>query len=291
MSNHRVRRVLTMLVTVGLLAAMADPSHAQFVNYDDFASGAIDPEKWRGNSIEGSSTGPTARALRVVDNGSLRLALTSWGGDSSDSGSVVSRQRLNIRQLGTLGGSGFITGMRALVTVVDVDVQDCAANSSNASRALAQVLGWFFNDGTSGGPGDATGNVIAGLQLIQGADGIKRISPLLQRCLDPACNNGSSNAVVPTPFDTLWALNTPLILEFTWEPGDSKFTYTVTNPVTLATESHDFVYQGTFANTGPPTLGGFDALDVRHNVENCTTARKRLLIDALFDNVQVQRQP
>lgn len=290
MTRRLVHRVLTTALTAGLLAGLAGSAHAQFVLYDDFSSGTIDPAKWQGSSVEGSTAAPTGRALRIVENGALRLALTSWGDDTSDTGSVVSRERLSIRQLGTLGGTGFITGMRATVTVLDVAVQDCAANSGNATNSLAQLLGWFFNDG-SGGPGDRTGNVIAGLQLTQSRDGAKRVTPLLQRCLDAACNTASNNSLVPNPFSATWALNTPLILEVVWVPANGRFRYTVTNPATLASETRDGVYQGTFTNAGPPTVGGFNALDVRHNVENCSAARQRLRIDTLFDNVQVQRQP
>ncbi|MGH7341101.1 MAG: hypothetical protein ACREKH_11470, partial [Candidatus Rokuibacteriota bacterium] len=64
-----------------------------------------------------------------------------------------------------------------------------------------------------------------------------------------------------------------------------------TNPATLATESHDFVYQGSVTNAGAPTVGGFNALDVRNNVKNCSAGRKRLTVDALFDDVQVRRRP
>lgn len=45
MTIRLVRRVLTAVLTAGLLVAIASPSHAQFVDYDDFSSGVIDAEK------------------------------------------------------------------------------------------------------------------------------------------------------------------------------------------------------------------------------------------------------
>lgn len=281
---------LSALLTAAGVVGMAGHGHAEFTNYDDFSGSAIDPDKWSGESVEGASVAPTARALRVIDHGSLRLALTSWGSDGSDSGSVVSRERLRMTQSGLLGGSGFITGMKATVTLLDAQTQDCAANPANATSTLAQLLGWFFNDGT-GGPNNRTGNIIAGVQLVQGADGVKRIVPLFQRCQDSACNTASNNSLGGNVFTTHWALNTPLTLELLWDESSGKFTFTATNPATLATESHDFVYQGTVTNAGPPTVVGFNALDVRNNVKHCSTARKRLTIDALFDTVQVRRRP
>jgi hypothetical protein len=287
-------RVFAPLLMAGLLAVPAATAHAQFVTYDDFSSGAIDPAKWLGLSVEGPIAGPTGTARRVVENGSLRLALTSWGGDSSDSGFVSTRERLSIKQVGTLGGSGFITGMRSRVTVQNVDVQDCATNSDpgnstfNSLRARAEIIGWFFNDG-SGSSNDRTGNILATVKLYRGAEG-NRISADVTRCSDAGC--GTTTPAVPgVTFSTQWSLNTPLVIQLVWSQGAGKFTFTVTNPATLATESRDVVYQGTVTNAGPPTVGGFNALSAGNSVKNCSSARKRVLMDALFDDVQLQRQP
>jgi hypothetical protein len=294
MTVSLARWALTMILAAGLLAAVAGPTHAQFVDYDDFASGVIDPEKWQGSSVEGPFAGPTGKALRVVDNGSLRLALTSWGGNSGDSGFVTMRERLGMKQLGTLGGTGFITGVKAQVTVLAVDVQNCPANPDSGSstfnslRARAGFIGWFFNDG-SGSATDRTGNILAGTQLFRGADGINRIEGNISRCLDAGC--ATTAFVAGASFSTPWSLNTPLVLEFVWNAALGKFVFTVTNPQTLATESKDVVYQGLVNNAGPPTVGGFNALQATNSVKNCSSARKRVVMDALFANVQVQRQP
>lgn len=293
--RRSVRRALITVLTAGLLAAAASPGRAQFVDYDDFSSGVIDPEKWQGTSVEGPFAGPTAKALRVVDNGALRLVLVSWGGDNSNSGFLATRERLNFRQLGTLGGPGFITGMRARVTVLDVDVQDCATNPDtgnstfNSLRARAELGGWFFNDG-GGGASNRTGNILAFLKLLRGADGLNRIEGNVTRCADAAC--GATTSPIPAAsLSTRWSLGTPLILEVVWNQPNGKFTFTVTNPATLAAESKDAVYQGTITDAGPPTVGGFNALQVLNTVKNCSPARKRVATDALFDNVQVRRQP
>jgi hypothetical protein len=293
-NNAQLRHALVLIVATGLVLGLAGPAHAQFVTYDDFSSGAIDPAKWLGLSVEGPIAGPTGTARRVVENGSLRLALTSWGNDSSNSGFVSTRESLNIKQVGTLGGSGFITGMRARITVQNVDVQDCPTNSdsgnstSNSLRARAEMLGWFFNDG-SGSANNGTGNILAIVKLHRGAEG-NRISADVTRCLDAAC--ATTTAPVPAAtFSTQWALNTPLVLQLVWNQGAGKFTFTATNPTTLATESRDIVYQDTVTNAGPPRVGGFNALRVGNSAKNCDGARKRVLMDALFDDVQVQRQP
>jgi hypothetical protein len=294
LKRRSFHRAVVPLVAA-LLVAAASPGHAQFVVYDDFSSGAIDPGKWHATSVEGPLAGPTGKALRIVENGSLRLALTSWGTSDSNSGFVVSRQRLAIKQLGTLGGTGFITGMSARVTPLAVDVQDCPTNSDggsttfNSLRARAEIIGWFFNDG-SGGASDRTGNILASLKLYRGADGVNRIGADVTRCTDAACS-ATAAAVPGATFSTLWVLGTPLDVTLAWEQASGKFTFTVANPATLATESKDVVYLGTVTDAGPPTVGGFNSLNVLNTVKNCSPVRKRVLMDALFDNVQVRRQP
>jgi hypothetical protein len=165
---------------------------------------------------------------------------------------------------------------------------DPGTNVSSLS-ARAELQGWFFNDGR-GGADDRTGNVIANLQMARGGNGINRITGTLSICDNAACTVSTS----PLPnasFSTIWSLDTPLILEIAWDEANGKFVFAVTNPATSATESKEIVYQGTVVDAGPPTVGGFDAIQVRNSVKNCSTGRKRVMTEALFDNVQVRRQP
>src|SRR5580765_2201357 len=143
MSARVKTSVAGALVAFGLVAGLAGAAGAQFVIYDDFSSGVIDPARWAGRSTEGSFDAPTTQLLRAVDNGSLHLALTSWGSAAGDSGSILSRQGLNITQLGTPGGSGSITGLKARVAIVNARAQDCPSNpeTSAPSRGDAQVIG------------------------------------------------------------------------------------------------------------------------------------------------------
>jgi hypothetical protein len=284
-------RAVLALLAVSLLAVLAGPSHAAFVGYDDFSSGDIDPEKWSGFALEGSFAAPTTELLRFVDTGALRLALVSWGDNSSDAGSVRSRQGLNMRQLGTPGGPGFITGLSAKLTVLDADAQDCTGNpeTTRPSRSRAQIIGGFFNDG-SGGVGDRTGDILAFLQLQKERDGQNRIVAGVNRCVDATCSSSVAIAVSGTPavFTTAWSLDTPLLLELVWNQILGKFVFTVTNPSTLATESKEIVYAPTVTDAGAPIVD-FKSLRVENDAENCTTGRKLAAMDATFDDVKVTR--
>jgi hypothetical protein len=216
----------------------------------------------------------------------------SWGNTSSDSGAANSRQGLNMKQLGTLGGSGYINGLSAKVTVLDAAAEDCAANSTASSQARAHLIGFFFNDG-AGGVGNATGNILASLNVQKDNDGVNRIYAHLNRCTATDCATSAPVTLAgnPVTFTTTWSPNAPLTLKLVWDQVNGKFKFIVTDPVTLATEVQKIVYLGTVTDAGPPTNFDFKAVRVQNNVENCTAARKMSKMDALFDNVKVKRVP
>lgn len=291
MNTTTTRRLLASLLAVALVAVLAGPVHATLTIYDDFASGDIDPELWSGFALEGSFAAPTAELIRLVESGALRLALVSWGDTAGDSGSVKTRQGLNMRQLGTPGGSGFITGLSAKLTVLDADAQDCTANpeTTRPSRSRAQLIGGFFNDG-SGGVGDRTGDILGIFQLQKERDGQNRIVAAVNRCVDATC---SSSAAIPVPgtpavFTGTWSLDTPVSLGFVWDRILGKFVFTVTNPATLDTESKEIVYAPTVTNAGPPRTD-FKSLRVENDAENCAGGRKLATMDVRVDDVRVQR--
>jgi len=296
MSARMKTSIAVAVVAVGLVAGLAGAARAQFVIYDDFSGGVIDPARWAGLSTEGSFDAPTAQLLRVEDNGSLDLALTSWGSAASDSGSILSRQGLNITQLGTPGGSGSITGLKARVAVVNAKAQDCATNPETAapSRADTQVIGAFFNDGSSTGPSDRTGDIIAVFVLEKAPGGVNRIGASVNRCPNATCSPGSSVITSipanPATFATTWTLGQPLVLKLVWNPLVGQFTFTVKNPTTQQTEAKNIVYSPNVSDTAPPTLD-FKSVRLLNRVENCASGRKRVQMEARFDTVEVMRQP
>jgi len=292
---HLTRARLAVLGSMLVLSAtMVDQSHAQFVNYDTFSNGFIDPNLWAGTSTEGGFGAPSAEVIRAVENGQLRLALVSWGNNTSDTGNTVSRQGLQLRQTGTLGGAGSIIAFKVKVTVTDALVQDCPANpgTEGAIRARAQILGWFFNDGTSTGATDDTGNAIAGMQLTREADGSNQIQGFFQTCTNANCSTVVTHPGTAVPaFATTWSLNTPVVLKVIWDRTNGTFKFKVKNSLTQAVESHQISYAGIVTDAGSPSNGDFKAIRVHNNVKNCTAGRKQVAMDALFDNVAVQRQP
>ena len=294
MTYRLLRVVFAFALVMGFLAVAPRVTSAQFVNYDKFSAGFIDPELWEAVTTEGTFNAPTTEVIRAVEQGRLHLGLVSWGNSTSDSGSTTSRTGLQFRQLGTLGGTGSIVAMKAKVTVLDALVQDCPANpdTGGAIRARAQVIGWFFNDGTSSGATDDTGNVLAGIQLAREADGSNQIQPFVQRCTTANCSSVITPPGVVVPgFTKTWAPNVPLVVKILWDRAAGKFTFKVTDPATAATETHSVVYQGIVTDAAAPANGDFKMLRLQNSVKNCSTGRKQVLMHALFDAIGVQRQP
>ena len=78
-----------------------------------------------------------------------------------------------MKELGVPGGTGFITGIKAQVTILAAKAQGCSTNpeSSPGTRARATSSGNYFNDGSSTGPSDGTGDIGGFLQLQRDNDG------------------------------------------------------------------------------------------------------------------------
>src|SRR5262245_14540498 len=196
MGFHRsVPTVTVVALAVLILIGLPSKGNAQFALYDNFAGGFIDPNLWQSISTEGSSSAPTAEARRTIEEGALRMSLTSWGNDTSDTGSALSRERLQIKQLGTLGGSGFINGLKAKVTVLNAEAQDCVSNVGSSAVARAVLVAFFFNDGSSGGAGDATGDIGVALTMNTSAAG-NQIQASVSRCTNSGCS-GFANVAIP----------------------------------------------------------------------------------------------
>ena len=292
MPNYGARLSLMLAIVIGLLTTPTVWAHAEFVLYDDFSSGVISPEKWAGQSLEGGFNGPSEETIRSVEGSQLHLKLVSWGNTSTDSDSVQSRQGLSFKQLGTLGGSGFITGVSFNVTVLGAKAQNCPANSNALSQARAQFFGFFFNDGT-GGPSSSVGNIIARVHLEKENNGDNRIVAFLSRCTSADCANTEVIALPgnPVTFTSAWHINAPVNLQLLWQKAKGTFKFVATDLGTGASEVQKIVYTGLVTDAGPPTLNDFKTVRLQNFVENCTAVRKQAFMDVVFDDIQVQRTP
>ena len=284
-----VRGLLLLAVAFGFLAA-ATPSPAQpvFTLYDDFKK--FDAAKWRGFDFQPGAAAPVQETSRLLVKGKAQLFLLNWGSEADDtgfSGSGATRLRHPHPEL--------IHGMQAEITVVQATAQGCVENPNQAT-ALAEIQGQFFNDGSSSGAGDQTGDVRARLRKRVGSSLNDRTIQLSAfRCNDHDCNSTTNlDGVVPfnflTPSLTPWTFGQAHVLRLLFDQSNHKFTAAVlssTGKVIL--ESHDipfFIGGLPLSDTAAP-VAPLVEIRVQGNNVNCTAGATITAIQALFDNVAV----
>lgn len=276
-------KLFALIVSAFLLGPL--PVFAQaFELYDDFSSGTIDPAKWYGSSVDGNFSGPIAEMSRRIESGQLRLMMTNYGNTLSNSGTTTGRIDLRPKLTGVLGGPGFIVGMQVNATILASRIQNCGANTATGG-ARAQVLGFFFNDGTSTGPEDRTGNIIGFISMQRNAGPLSNQAFIagISRCLIASCDQ--STTLASETFDATWALNETVPIRLVWRKAASKFTFVVKG------EAHDIPYPAGLVDNGPP-ITSFNALRASNFVENCAAGGYKMgLTDVVFDTFSVRRQP
>jgi hypothetical protein len=313
-----VYAVLLAVVTVGAWTA---PARGQALGiYDAFSSGQLDPRRWRG--YEGAIGGTESRAAhynggyhdapagdtalhgpnsvaesrRRVINGQAQVALTAsrrisgFGGGYSE-GKARAGLRMTHPGLAT-PSSPLVTTLRASVTVAALtaeppDVGGCSAYS----KARAQVFGHFFNDGSSTGPGDLTGDIFALVSLERASEETSAgrvvrnfVQARMGRCGTAGCRIHS----VGVEFTRGWTVGVPHVLTITWQPAKNRFAFTVSGggvPAETRTLAH------TSADAAPPRGYAYD-LRVESQPGFCGIEGEGFIwetasIDARFDNVQL----
>lgn len=272
------RRLMTIGVGVmiGIFIALglgSDAGAASLVLYDNFTAPEINPDKWIGVDSFNSGPNPKTEAKRFIERGKLHIVLTTYGDTTSDSGT----------RSGDLG-LGFpnpaaITAMEARVTVKQASFQDCAGNTST-SLAWAQLRGAFFNDGTSPEAGNRIGDIFTSFQKQANQNG-NNITADIRRCNDLGCNN--STTLTSFIFTTTWTPGQAHVLRLEWDPAGNGFRFTV-NPGKPTEETTLLTY--ITPDTLPPVFN-FKNMKVRNLPANCTSGRKKVTMDALFDNVKL----
>jgi hypothetical protein len=279
MEEQCMKKGILGCCVMGLFVLVGTPAHAfgPLVLYDNFNTGLIDPNKWEGSEMDFGTLAPNTEASRTIVSRRLRLLLTSYGGTGSNSGTPgVAGVRLRLTN-----PSG-ITTMQAKVTITQVEAEGCAANPSS-TRVRANVVGRFFNDGSSTGPGDETGDILASLQKVRSTNAGDVIEASVTRCTTPTC--GPFQSVFFQVFTTTWALGVADTLGLQWDQANAQLVFVV-NAKTPTEESIIFSYSGLLTDT---TLPGQDLkqVSVGNAVANCMVGRKKGAITATFDNVQV----
>src|SRR5215467_5693842 len=174
-----LKSVLVMLAGLGLMLVPAQSQAG--VIFDPFTGPKIDPSKWHGFEDSGDTGTGNTETSRSIQNGQFQMSLTSYGATSSNSGQAgfaSTRLRLN--------NPGGLSVLVVQATVTQATAQACAANASS-SEARVRLLGAFFNDGSSTGPNDRKGDVLAEVQMILDSKAGPIFDLTALRCADSQC--------------------------------------------------------------------------------------------------------
>lgn len=268
------RSGIWMLVLLTL--ALSKSGNAQLVLYDNFNSKQINPAKWIGvrSSPEGSEANRREVAIQLVgeENRRLRISETVYSANTDNNGS---------------GGHGFglnfaspdkVTAVSFTLALTKDAVSGCTANP--IGWAGAGFVGYYFNpEGAhDGAMGDITASIGVG-RLSTDPAGSLGVGGQITRCNDRKCDDQTTLSEQGLGSVLLGSTNT---LSVTWDQPNHQFILQLNSdpPVPLAY---------TVSDTFPPGLPAKDFF-VFGNVPHCTTKpRPSASIDALFDNVYVNR--
>lgn len=283
-----------------LMSAVALPAQTTGI-YDDFAPELIDPLKWRGahemamkDFDKPPDTGEwldsrqtpvnlinteSRREIVDVDDGPgidrrLRLQLQTRSGSAGSRSRLGEvRNLLRINDAALRDGVPVINILRASVTVRSALPEQCGFADAGFNSAVATLRGSFFNNGTSTGPGDLTGDVIAGINIRQASRRGRTIWAFISRCDTPACVFTSEFA--STKLGT-WTPNVATVATIRWDPANNRFLFRASG---FPGQSLAYSQDDTHA---PRVL--VKELGVITGVWECGV---NVAIDALFDNVEI----
>jgi hypothetical protein len=316
MKTWRIAAVLFVVVSV----SWTMPAASQTLGlYDNFNSGPLDPDRWLGyeyniaryESRHAALYGdpdwdpypgePTNQAsVRRVVGGQAQITLTTYRGNSGPlyGYGAKARSGLRINHVALADHSPTVTAFRATVTVVRASVPtvppDLFCYYSDAGTARAELFGHFFNDGTSRGPDDLTGDVFVLVALdrrVVGRESGEALRNVVEtrmgRCNNADCSRvrwGGSGTFVRT-----WKIGVPYVLTIAWQPASSAFVFTVAGGG--ITESRSLFYSG---SDETPVRGYAYDLRVETRPRRCYTeygvdyqVPQQVSIDARFDDVHL----
>jgi hypothetical protein len=252
---------------------------AGWLVYDDFSEVVIDPVRWFGSLTTGGGARPSADVNRVLKRGKLLLAMTQWGANNSDVGGVAGINALSVKD------PAVIMGMEARIAMRRAEAEACPANPSVVTQSRARMLAGFFNDGSSTGPGDRTGDIVADIETVLDAGVGQVIRAVMFRCSDSSCRAGDS--VVISTFTTTWQFKRPHAVRIVWDPANKKFGYAM-KPKTGPEEVLEIPY--TYDDSRSPG-GKFAQLQARLSVPDCNGSRKHATIEFTADYVNILVTP
>ncbi len=153
--------------------------------------------------------------------------------------------------------------------MVSAAAQDCPTNSQQATATGALIFGFFFNDGTSTGADDRTGDVFAGMAVVLDSNAGRQFVAILKKCDDSECTS-TSHVTGPVTFTRTWATGLEGRVTVEWDRANNRFKYILGNP-SSPQETQQLQYG--LADSTPPVSFVHDLL-VFNDLPNCSTPIK-----------------
>jgi hypothetical protein len=206
------RRRAGLAVVLGvLLSGALTPAAAQVALYEDWAAERIDPARWRPSSLSSAAY----EVVRLISGGQLLQGLRVYGAPRNDLGTQSASNVLGF-------ALGDFTAVQWDMAVQSYLLQGCSTGFPPSALQIGMQM-LLFNDGSSPGAGDATGNVDARLLLARASDSsaapqVLEARALVTRCNVPDCSTRAMLGPVTMGEVLLGQLNTFRII---WDaPGN-----------------------------------------------------------------------
>ncbi len=272
------------------------PAQAQnWVLYDDFNWGFIDPDRW---AAYFSQNVPIPKLIIGDNLMEVEREFLPWGW-----GPYHTKGRLHIRNhsygkdvpplpsgtyspfltetLYILRDTKDIKGMKARLKVVKAEVTGCQATTAlptpGPAITRARIWGYFFS---SNQLLDISAYLLAERSSAStDPPGVLDVKGAISSCGDLKCTYSFLVAITPSIGKVhLWE---PFDLTLKWDPANNKFIYQVNNnaPAELS--------YGDIGDTKPPQNFDSKGVGIIHFFAPCTTSEQESDVDAYFDNVYV----
>lgn len=248
----------------------AEASHEAFELYDDFSSPTILSRRWSGGETPGG-----LEVARIVRMGQLMMRLRREGDTASDSGTPgITANRLSHPN------PSAVDQIQADFTVQSVTLTTCEANVSLGRSRPAGLALARFNDGTSTGPGDRTGDHVASVaaQRSSNAGASRALSVVASwsRCADPECS--TNDFITATTLGTV-QIGQTFTIRVIWDEPNNQFLYGLNDG-----ENASLTYD---VSDTAPAAAPIASVVVAQEPQNCTTGPTAADSISAVDNVMV----
>jgi hypothetical protein len=207
------------------------------------------------------------------------MSLRREGETDRNTGSRTSSTFLNIANPAGIGQ------IEAIMGILDVLVGKCQANSTPSEARLLIGL-TAFNDGSSTGPGDRTGDYNARVQAVRrsnstDAPGILTLEGLITRCQDAACSTEQQIALKDLGVSP--STGVAFSMRLIWEASNNRFLAgaNANGNVVLPYTANDAL------PAGQPSAG----IEIRNSTANCTAGATEADLDAGVGPVRIAMAP